>query len=97
MCMAQGLSNSCCGMLFNSRGFKTAADQKGQELESELVRVSQGGKIPIVCDTSPCLAQIKGQLKDSSLKCALWKNIQCMLARWLQRVHVQGGSGMWVG
>ena len=65
---AQGLSNSCCGMLFNSRGFKTAAAAKGAELEKELVRVSQGGKIPIVCDTSPCLATIKDQLRDPSLK-----------------------------
>lgn len=64
----QGLSNSCCGMLFNSRGFKTAAAHKGSELEDELVRISDGGKIPIVCDTSPCLQTIKGQLKDDTLK-----------------------------
>ena len=67
---AQGLSNSCCGMLFNSRGFKDAAAVKGDDLEASLVAASQGGKIPIVCDTSPCLSQIKGSLSDSRLKCA---------------------------
>ena len=56
-------------MLFNSRGFKDAAAVKGDDLEQSLVAASQGGKIPIVCDTSPCLSQIKGSLSDSRLKC----------------------------
>ena len=67
-CLMQGLSSSCCGMLFNSRGFKGAASHKGQELEQSLVKASQGGKIPIVMDTSPCLAQMKGALTDPCLK-----------------------------
>ena len=29
----EGLSSSCCGMMFNSRGFKDAAASKGSELE----------------------------------------------------------------
>ena len=58
-------------MMFNSRGFKTVAADKGAELEQALVKASEGGKYPIVCDTSPCLATIKGQLQDGSLKCAL--------------------------
>lgn len=67
MCV-QGLSSSCCGMLFNSRGFKGSAAEKGQELEKALVKASQGGKIPIVMDTSPCLAQMKGSLTSPELK-----------------------------
>ena len=57
-------------MMFNSRGFKTVAADKGAELEKALVKASEGGKYPIVCDTSPCLATIKDQLQDGSLKCA---------------------------
>lgn len=30
---AQGLGNQCCGMLFDSRGFKEAAAVKAGELE----------------------------------------------------------------
>ncbi|KAK9807175.1 hypothetical protein WJX73_004038 [Symbiochloris irregularis] len=71
----ESLGSTCCGMLFNSRGFKAAAKAKGGELEDELVRVSQGGKIPIVCDTSPCLATIKDGLKDPSLKFALYEPV----------------------
>ena len=59
---------SCCGMMFNSRGFKDAAAAKGAELEAALMKASEGGKWPIVCDTSPCLAQIKAGLSDPALR-----------------------------
>jgi len=68
----QGLSSSCCGMMFNSRGFKGAASHMGQQLEQSLVKASDGGKIPIVMDTSPCLAQMKGALTDPALRSACW-------------------------
>ena len=58
-------------MLFNSRGFKGAASHKGQELEQALIKASDGGKIPIVMDTSPCLAQMKGALTDPALRQAV--------------------------
>lgn len=64
----QNLSSSCCGMMFNSRGFKDAAAVKGSELEESLMEASQGGKLPIVMDTSPCLAQLKGSLSTSALR-----------------------------
>ena len=38
----KGLSNSCCGMLFNSRGFKATASMKGGELEEALMEASEG-------------------------------------------------------
>lgn len=65
-------------MMFNSRGFKTVAAEKGLELERALVKASEGGKYPIVCDTSPCLATIKGQLQDSSLKYACCSRRLCV-------------------
>lgn len=68
--LVQGLSGSCCGMLFNSRGFKGAASHMGQQLEQSLIKASDGGKIPIVMDTSPCLAQMKGALTDPALRYA---------------------------
>lgn len=55
----EGLESSCCGMMFNSRGFKDAAATKGAELEAALLKASDNGKIPIVCDTSPCLSQVR--------------------------------------
>ena len=68
--MRQGLSEQCCGMIFSSKGFKHATQSKGAALEAALLKASEGGKLPIVVDTSPCLAQIKGDLTDGALKCA---------------------------
>ena len=53
--------------MFNSRGFKDAAAKKGAELEASLLKASENGKWPIVCDTSPCLSQIKAGLSDPAL------------------------------
>lgn len=68
-----GLSSQCCGMLFNSRGFKATASVKGRELEEALMIASEGGKLPIVVDTSPCLSQIKEQLSNPALRFALYE------------------------
>lgn len=72
----EGISNSCCGMLFNSRGFKDAAAAKGAELEAALMAASDGGKLPIVVDTSPCLLQIKSQLSEPQLRFALYEPVE---------------------
>ena len=63
-------------MLFNSRGFAPAAAAKMAELEQSLMEASEGGKIPIVCDTSPCLAQIKSSLSEPSLRFALYEPVE---------------------
>lgn len=44
----------CCGMAFSSKGFKEEGERKRQELEDALFEVSEGGKIPILFDMSPC-------------------------------------------
>ncbi|KAH7615608.1 hypothetical protein Ndes2526B_g09647 [Nannochloris sp. 'desiccata'] len=72
----EGLSNTCCGMMFNSRGFKDAAAKKGTELESALMKASEGGKYPIVVDTSPCLSQIKASLSDPALRFSLYEPVE---------------------
>jgi D-lactate dehydrogenase len=72
----EGLGNQCCGMLFNSRGFKEAAAVKAGELEESLIKASQGGKLPIVCDTSPCLSTLKGALTSPDLKFSLYEPVE---------------------
>ncbi|QHJ10481.1 hypothetical protein FX988_00695 [Paraglaciecola mesophila] len=56
--LPERLDELCCGMPFSSKGFPDLAIQKGQELVQQLQDISQGGKIPIVFDTSPCKQQI---------------------------------------
>ena len=63
-------------MLFNSRGFKEAAASKGAELEKAIMRASEGGKIPVIMDTSPCLSQFKSQLTEPGLKFALYEPVE---------------------
>lgn len=72
----EGVSSSCCGMLFNSRGFKDAAAAKGAELEKALLAASENGKLPIVCDTSPCLSQIKASISEPTLRFALYEPVE---------------------
>lgn len=40
----------------------------GAQLEASLMKASENGKWPIVCDTSPCLSQIKAGLSDPALR-----------------------------
>lgn len=72
----EGVASQCCGMMFNSRGFKGAAAKKGAELEAALLKASDGGKLPIVCDTSPCLSQIKASISDPALRFSLYEPVE---------------------
>jgi len=49
----------CCGMPFYSKGAIDVANAKGQQLLDNLSRISNGGEIPIVFDTSPCNLRLK--------------------------------------
>ncbi|MFL5301468.1 MAG: FAD-binding and (Fe-S)-binding domain-containing protein [Anaeromyxobacteraceae bacterium] len=53
------MGSLCCGLTFESKGFPELADQKCAELERELMERSDGGKIPILCDTSPCIQRMR--------------------------------------
>jgi len=72
----EGVASQCCGMMFNSRGLKVAAAKKGAELEAALLKASEGGKLPIVCDTSPCLSQIKASISDPALRFSLYEPVE---------------------
>ena len=57
-----GLSSLCCGLAFESKGFPELGDAKSKELEAALLEASEGGAIPILCDTSPCLQRMRKKL-----------------------------------
>jgi D-lactate dehydrogenase len=56
------LSSLCCGMAFDSKGFKRQGERKSRELEAELLKASDNGKYPIYVDMSPCLYRMKQTL-----------------------------------
>ena len=54
-----GLAGHCCGQPFESKGLMDAANLKSAELEGALREASEGGRWPIVFDTSPCAYRMK--------------------------------------
>jgi len=63
----ENLDNLCCGMAFSSKGFKKTASEKENELQQALFAASENGKLPVLCDMSPCLHHMKETL-DKTLK-----------------------------
>ena len=53
------LDGLCCGQPFESKGLMDAANLKSAELEAGLRDASDGGRWPIVFDTSPCAYRMK--------------------------------------
>jgi D-lactate dehydrogenase len=52
------LKRLCCGLAFSSKGYRKQGDEKAREMEAELMRVSDNGRIPILMDTSPCVQRM---------------------------------------
>jgi D-lactate dehydrogenase len=72
----KGVESLCCGMMFNSRGLKGAAASKSTEMEAAIVEASEGGKLPVLLDTSPCLATLKEALASPGLRLALYEPVE---------------------
>lgn len=53
------LGGLCCGQPFESKGMMDAADLKAGELEAALREASDGARMPIIFDTSPCAYRMK--------------------------------------
>ena len=58
----EGMSNLCCGTIWESKGMPDIADRKTYELEEALLKASNNGKYPIMCDQSPCLHRMKEKM-----------------------------------
>ena len=55
----ENMHRLCCGTPFESKGFLEQADIKSKELETALMQASDGGRIPVLCDASPCLYRMR--------------------------------------
>ncbi|MDZ7653659.1 MAG: FAD-binding and (Fe-S)-binding domain-containing protein [Burkholderiaceae bacterium] len=58
------MTELCCGQPFESKGLMEAADHKSAELVAALLATSDGGRLPVVFDTSPCAYRIKRFLAE---------------------------------
>ncbi len=55
----QHIDSMCCGMIWESKGMPDIADRKTAELEEALLEASDDGRLPVVCDQSPCLHRMR--------------------------------------
>ncbi|HCU68036.1 MAG TPA: 4Fe-4S ferredoxin, partial [Desulfomicrobium sp.] len=62
-----GVEGLCCGKAFETKGLYAQAEAKLRELERALRAASDNGRHPILCDTSPCLARMKKEIRGLSL------------------------------
>ena len=74
----KNLSGLCCGMAFDSKGFKEEGSMKAYELNRALLEVSKEGEIPVYVDMSPCLYRMRETL-DRRLN--LYEPIEFILNR----------------
>jgi D-lactate dehydrogenase len=54
-----GMEHLCCGTIWESKGMADTADRKSRELDEALWQASDGGRIPVLCDQSPCLHRMR--------------------------------------
>ncbi|AJI75262.1 4Fe-4S dicluster domain protein [Francisella philomiragia subsp. philomiragia ATCC 25015] len=63
----KGLSNTCCGQPFDSKGLYDKAEQKRQEVIELLKATSDNFSLPIVTDASPCSLRINDGMTDTKV------------------------------
>ena len=54
-----GMENLCCGTIWESKGMPEEAQRKAAELELALLKASDYGRWPVLCDQSPCLHRMR--------------------------------------
>jgi D-lactate dehydrogenase len=54
-------------MAFSSKGYSEAGQKKSHELETALIKASNQGQFPVVCDMSPCLYTMRENIKNLRL------------------------------
>jgi D-lactate dehydrogenase len=80
------LTNLCCGMAFSSKGYTDAGDKKSKELETALLKASENGKYPVLCDMSPCLFTMR---ENMGTKMKLYEPVEFILEHLLPRLTIQ--------
>lgn len=57
------MNRMCCGTIWESKGMPDIADSKSAELEKALLKATENGKYPVLCDQSPCLMRMRNSIK----------------------------------
>ena len=57
----------CCGTIWESKGLPEVAERKLRQLEDALWEASEHGKLPVLCDQSPCLHRMRRHISKMHL------------------------------
>lgn len=63
----ENMENLCCGTIWESKGMFEIANRKTFDLEEALIKASENGKYPVLCDQSPCLYRMREKIKRLKL------------------------------
>ncbi len=63
----ESMDGLCCGMIWESKGMPDIANDMTAKLEAALVKASEGGRYPVLCDQSPCLHRMREHIKSMKL------------------------------
>lgn len=63
----EGMNDLCCGMIWESKGMPEIADDMTAKLEKALLKASENGRYPVMCDQSPCLHRMREHIKGLKL------------------------------
>ena len=55
-------------MAFSSKGYVEAGKKASDELQAALMKASENGKHPVLCDMSPCLYTMRSNMEGSPLE-----------------------------
>lgn len=61
------MQSLCCGTIWESKGQPEMADKMARSLQEALMKASDNGKYPVLCDQSPCLYRMRHTMADSPL------------------------------
>ena len=80
----EGLGGLCCGMAFDSKGYREAGALKAEELNRALLDATGNGELPVYADMSPCLYRMK-QTLDPRLR--LYEPVEFILRHLATRLE----------
>ncbi|MBB5336861.1 FAD-binding and (Fe-S)-binding domain-containing protein [Pectinatus brassicae] len=82
----ENLDKYCCGMPFESEGYFAIADSMSANLEKMLLEVTENGKYPVLCDTSPCVYRMK---KVMTKKLKIYDTVEFIYDCLLDKLHLE--------
>lgn len=80
-----GVHTQCCGTPFASKGFERQARQKAAAMEQALQTASHHGRHPILCDTAPCVLQMRRTMDP---KLQIFEPVEFIQRYLLDNLHI---------